>query len=81
MKNVGFKGVAVNTVKLKSGVTSPEHLETGVFRKHPLGRAVSDKDPSAFEGVAQQLRQGIIERWGDRDISFALSALMTVGVK
>jgi ubiquinone/menaquinone biosynthesis C-methylase UbiE len=81
MKNAGFKDVAVNTIALQSGSTSPEHLETGVFRKHPLGKAVFDKNPSAFEGVAQKFREGIVERWGDGEISFPLSALMTVGVK
>ena len=81
MKNAGFKDVAVNTVKLASGSASLEHLETGVFRKHPLGKAVLDKDPAAYEAIAQKFREGIVERWGVGDISFPMSALMTMGVK
>jgi ubiquinone/menaquinone biosynthesis C-methylase UbiE len=81
MKNAGFKDIVVDTINLTSGIASVEHLETGVFRKHPLGKAVFDKDPSAFETVAQQFRDGIVEQWGDGAIAFPLSALITVGVK
>jgi len=81
MKNVGFNDVVVNRIALSSGSVSAEHLETGVFRKHPLGKAVLDKNASAFEGVAQQFRAKIIERWGDKDVSFPMSALMTAGMK
>ena len=80
-KNAGFKKVTVETVRLKSGSASLEHLETGVLRKHPLGKAIFDKDPLAFEEVVQKFKAGIVERWGDSEISFPMSALMTVGVK
>jgi hypothetical protein len=81
MKNAGFKDVKIETITLSSGSTTVQHLETGVFRKHPLGKAVFDKDPPAFEGVAQKFGEGIVARWGEGDISFPLSALMTTGVK
>ncbi len=81
MKIAGFIDVAVNTIPLRSGNASVEHLETGVFRKHPLGKAVLDKNPPAFEVVARQFREGIIERWGDGEVSFPMSALLTTGVK
>jgi len=81
MKNAGFKDIVVDTINLTSGTASMEHLETGVFRKHPLGKAVFDKYPSAFEAVAQKFKEGIVERWGDGDISFPMSALLTIGIK
>jgi ubiquinone/menaquinone biosynthesis C-methylase UbiE len=81
LNNAGFKEVIVDTIRLRSSSTSPEHLETGVFRKHPLGKTVFDKDPSAFEDVAQKFRDGIVERWGKDNICFPMSALMTVGLK
>ncbi len=81
MQNAGFKNVAVNTVMLPSGITSAVRLETAIFRKHPLGQAVLDKSEAAFEDVAQKFKAGILERWGDGDISFQTSALVTVGMK
>jgi len=81
LKNAGFKDISVETIKSKSGTASLQHLETGVLRKHPLGKAVFDKDPSAYEDVVKKFKEGIVERWGDGDISFPMSALLTVGVK
>ncbi len=81
MGNAGFKNVAVNTVMLPSGITSAVRLETAIFRKHPLGQAVLDKSEAAFEDVAQKFKAGILERWGDGDISYPTSALLTLGTK
>ncbi len=81
MENAGFKNVTVNTIMLPSGKASAEHLETGIFRKHPLGQAVLDKGRAAFEDVVQKFKAGIVERWGDGDISVPTSALITAGMK
>jgi ubiquinone/menaquinone biosynthesis C-methylase UbiE len=81
LNEAGFRDVKIDTIALKSGSATLEHLETGVLRKHPLGKAVYDKNPSAYEDVVRKFKEGIVDRWGDVDISFPMSALMTVGVK
>ncbi len=81
MTNAGFKGIRVETIARQSGPASPEHLEAGMFRKHPLGKAVMEKDHAAFEPMARQFRDEIEKRYGSDEISFPMSALLTVGLK
>ena len=81
MENAGFKDISVEKIVLGSGQASIDHLETGIYRKHPLGKAIKEKDPSAFEPVAQKFREGLVKQFGDGDISFPMSALLTIGIK
>ncbi len=81
MKTAGFFKVSVESVALPSGSNSLDHLEIGFFRKHGLGKALFEKNELAFEAVAKQFRKKIVERWGKEQISFPMSALVTIGEK
>jgi ubiquinone/menaquinone biosynthesis C-methylase UbiE len=81
MKNAGFKNVVSNKIMLTSGASVPELVVKAFFRKHPLGKEVLAKDPSAFEAVAGAFQNGIVERFGAEKPSFELSAFLTTGLK
>jgi len=80
LKNAGFSTIKTETIALISGPATLEHIETGFYLLHPLGKAVMDKDPAAFEVVRQQFRQEIENRYGP-NVSFPMSALLTTAVK
>jgi len=81
LTNAGFKHAESKAVALKSGVTSPDFVVEGFYRKHPLGREIRTKAPSEFETVAQQFYDKVVELSGDGKTPFQLSALMTTGIK
>lgn len=80
LDNAGFRDIKVETVMLNSGVATVEDIKTGIYLKHPLGKAMKDKDLTAFERVGQKFEEEIEKRFGT-NVSFPLSALLTVGVK
>lgn len=79
--DAGFKHAESKVISLKSGITSPDFVVEGFYRKHPLGREIVAKDPSAFETVAEQFHDKVVQLSGDGKIPFQLSALMTTGIK
>jgi ubiquinone/menaquinone biosynthesis C-methylase UbiE len=81
LQDTGFKEAESKNIKLMSGNVSHEHIESGIFRKHPLGRQMMDKAPSAYETVAQKLREGITAMYPGENVSSPLSAFLTTGVK
>ena len=80
MSNAGFTSIKSETVSLNSGAVTPEHIEAGFYLQHALGKAVSDKDTSAFEIIRREFRRRVEKQYGP-DVSFPMSALLTVGVK
>lgn len=80
MQNAGFTEIHTETINLASGPSSPEHIGMGSFFKHPLGKAVKDKDPSAFAAIGEKLKKEIEHRYGPTAV-FPMSALLTVGTK
>lgn len=81
LTEAGFKHAESKAISLKSGITSPDFVVDGFYRKHPLGREIMTKDPSAFETVAEQFRDEVVKLSGDGKTPFQLSALMTIGIK
>jgi ubiquinone/menaquinone biosynthesis C-methylase UbiE len=81
MKNAGFKNVECNKIALTSGTSTPEQVVRGLFRKHPLGKEIMAKDPSAFEPIAKKFEESIVEKFGKLNTSFDLSAFLTIGMK
>jgi ubiquinone/menaquinone biosynthesis C-methylase UbiE len=81
MKNGGFKNTEISRVVLKSGSSSPKNIVTGLFAKHPLGKEIMLKEPSAFEPIAQKFEEEITTRFGVVDTEFDLSAFLTSGEK
>ena len=81
MKNAGFKNVETNNVLLKSGSSSAENIANALFRKHPLGREVSTKNPVEFEPVAIKFEQEIAIKFGTENPAIDLSAFLTSGIK
>ncbi|MDO3628413.1 class I SAM-dependent methyltransferase [Mucilaginibacter sp. BT774] len=79
--DAGFKHAETKVISLKSGITSPDFVVDGFFRKHPLGREIMTKAPSEFELVAQQLHDKIVKLSDNGQTPFQLSALMTTGIK
>lgn len=80
LKNAGFKSVNTETVALQSGPATLDDIEVGVYKIHPLGKAMRDKDQEAYKVVGQKFREEVGKRYGDM-VSFPMSALLTVGVK
>lgn len=81
MVNAGFKDVETNNVILKSGSQTPQSIVDALFRKHPLGREISAKNPAAFEPVAMKFEQEIAVKFGVEDPVIDLSAFLTTGIK
>jgi ubiquinone/menaquinone biosynthesis C-methylase UbiE len=81
MKNAGFKSVETNNIILKSGSSSAKNIADGLFRKHPLGKEIMAKNPSAFEPVAGEFEEKITLEFGTENPVFNLSAFLTTGVK
>jgi ubiquinone/menaquinone biosynthesis C-methylase UbiE len=81
MKNAGFKTVETNNVILKSGSPTPQNIADALFRKHPLGREVSTKNPAAFEPVAIKFEQEMAIKLGAKNPVIDLSAYLTSGIK
>src|ERR1700749_2698277 len=81
MKNAGFKSVETSNVVLKSGSPTPQNIADALFRKHPLGREVSIKNPAAFEPVAMKFEQEIATKFGAENPVIDLSAFLTTGIK
>jgi ubiquinone/menaquinone biosynthesis C-methylase UbiE len=80
MQNAGFKSVNTDIIGLNSGPVTAEHIETGFYKVHPLGRAMAEKGETADATVGQQFRRQVEEQYGTR-VSFPMSALLTVGIK
>jgi len=80
LQNAGFKNIKVETVVLNSGTATVENVKTGIYLKHPLGKAMKDKGMAAFEMVGQKFGEEIEKRFGS-EVSFQQSALLTVGMK
>ena len=81
LTDAGFKHAESNVIALKSGVTSPDLVVEGFFRKHPLGREIMAKAPSEFETIAQRFKNKIITLSDTENASFQLSAVLTTGIK
>ena len=81
LTDAGFKHVGSKVLSLKSGIASPDFVVDGFYRKHPLGREIMTKDPSAFETVAKQFHDKVVQLSDDGKTPFQLSALMTTGIK
>ena len=77
----GFKSVGVEWVKLNSSAPKAENVVNALFRKHMLGKEVATRDPALFEPLASKIENEIIINFGDSELEFELSALLTVGVK
>jgi ubiquinone/menaquinone biosynthesis C-methylase UbiE len=80
LHNAGFTSANTEIINLNSGTASLQHMKTGFFYKHPLGKAVKDKDVAAFEVVGGRFGEEIEKHYGT-EFSFPMSALLTIGVK
>lgn len=81
LTDAGFKHAGSKVISLKSGVTSPDLVVEGFYRKHPLGREIMMKNPSEFETVAKQFQDKVVKLSDNGNKPFQLSALMTTGIK
>lgn len=79
-RNAGFQDVIIETVGLISPPVSVEHLATGFYYKHALGKAMRDKDPLAFEAVGEEFKTELERRYGTNP-SIPMSALYITGQK
>lgn len=80
LEKAGFSTIKTETIRLNSGQATLEQIETGFYLLHPLGKAVRDKDPAAFEVLRKKFRQEIEKRYG-LTVSFPMSALLTIAIK
>ena len=81
LTDAGFKHAESKTISLKSGITSPDLVVEGFFKKHPLGREIRIKAPSKFETVATQFRDKVALLSDNGSAPFQLSALLATGTK
>jgi ubiquinone/menaquinone biosynthesis C-methylase UbiE len=81
LTDAGFRHAESKAIALKSGVTSPDFVVEGFYRKHPLGREITTKAPLEFENIARLFHDKIVELSDSGNSSLRLSALMTTGVK
>jgi ubiquinone/menaquinone biosynthesis C-methylase UbiE len=80
LENAGFNSISSKTVSLKSGPVPVDHIEVGVYKVHPLGKAMRDKGEETYRLVGQKFKEEVEARFG-AEVSFPMSALLTEAVK
>lgn len=81
LQTAGFKDTKTEHVVLRSGSPTVQNISDGLFRKHPLGKEIKVKEPSAFESIAKKFEGIIASQFGTVDPEFDLSAFLTSGIK
>jgi SAM-dependent methyltransferase len=81
LDEAGFTDNQVQALQFKSGPSSTENVVNGFFLKHPLSRAIAEKDPTAVESVAMDMRQRLITQFGYGEIIYDLRAFLGSGKK
>lgn len=81
LQTAGFKETKTEHVVLRSGSTVLRNISDGLFRKHPLGKEIMAKEPSAFEPIAKKFEEIIASQYGAVNPEFDLSAFLTTGIK
>jgi len=80
LTNAGFSTVKTEVIALNSDPATSDQIVEGFYLYHPLGKAIKDKAPEAYETVQQKFRQEIEKRYG-KNTSFPMSALLTIAGK
>jgi hypothetical protein len=81
LQTAGFKEARIEHVVLRSSSPVLQNISNGLFRKHPLGKEVMTKEPSAFEPIAKKFEEIIASQYGAVNPEFDLSAFLTSGIK
>jgi len=79
LQQAGFNEAKSDNVKLPPGNVPLDYIAEGLYRKHPLGKAILTKAPEEYEAVAEKFMQGLIELY--KNTPPLLSAFITTGVK
>lgn len=81
LEDAGFKEAKSENVALTSGSPTAENIVNAFLRKHMLGKEVAAKDASLLEPTAEKMKKGLIAQFGATNLSFKLSAFLTIGIK
>jgi ubiquinone/menaquinone biosynthesis C-methylase UbiE len=81
LEQAGFINCRVMLMKYKGHADSPQQIVNTYFLKHPLGREVKEKFPDAFDRVANELEQQLINRFGSGAFDIELRAFIGLGQK
>lgn len=75
----GFTDPHVNLLKFKGFTGSAKNILNALFLKHPLGRAVMEKDPASYTRIAHDIEHHLIGQYGTGSFEFELRAWMGIG--
>lgn len=78
--NANFNQANVERVVLNGVAESANSLVKGFFITHAIGQEVADRDPKAFESIAQRMEQAIIARFSAKPVC-ELASYFGKGVK
>lgn len=81
LRQAGFRHNKVMHVVFEGQTGSPMNIVNGLFLKHPLGREVKEKDPTALDRIASEMEQLIIGQFGTDPVEFELKAFIGIGQK
>ncbi|MBL7846225.1 MAG: class I SAM-dependent methyltransferase [Cyclobacteriaceae bacterium] len=81
MTRSNFRNVHVERIVLPGVADTAESLVKGLFTSHALGQEVKDRNPQAFESIAQNLETEIIARFSNHPVKCELAAYFVSGIK
>ncbi|MDE3235288.1 MAG: methyltransferase domain-containing protein [Bacteroidota bacterium] len=81
LQEAGFTHNRIMLVEFPGSAASALDVVNGFFARHPLGGAVKEKDPAAFNRIAAQIEAALIARFGPGAFGFTLKAWLGIGQK
>jgi SAM-dependent methyltransferase len=81
LRESNFTNNSVLPIKFNGNSSSPKNVVDALFLKHPLGREVADKDPTAVNSIAEEMERRLTRQFGEGEFLFDLKALIGIGQK
>ncbi|MBS1559739.1 MAG: class I SAM-dependent methyltransferase [Bacteroidetes bacterium] len=81
LKNAGFKHNKIILTEFVGTTDDVMNIVNGLFLKHPLSRAVHDKDPARVNPMAIEIEKSFTDFWGKAPFEFSLKAWIGIGQK
>ncbi|MBS1949324.1 MAG: methyltransferase domain-containing protein [Bacteroidetes bacterium] len=81
LKNAGFKHNKIMFIEFSGTTDDVMNIVNGMFLKHPLSRAVHDKDPARVSPIAVEIERSLTAFFGKAPFEFSLKAWIGIGQK
>lgn len=81
LADAGFRNMKVMLIKFEGSAGSVKDIVNGLFLKHPMGRAVEEREPGAVSRIAAAMERSLVEYFGTGPFRFGLKAWIGMGQK